>query len=73
MALKSDSILKYRKNILIKRALTNGKNISRKYTPISRADQKDTFDLLIKIYNKCQQFPEGGAMSLYLDSLKIND
>lgn len=28
---------------------------------------------MIKVYDKCEKFPEGGKMSLYINSLKIND
>ena len=46
--------------------------MKRKYTPISRIDRKATFELLIKIYPITETFPQGGIMSLYLDSLAIN-
>jgi hypothetical protein len=51
-----------------------GEEISRKYTPISRIDQKGSFDLLIKIYfkNKHEDFPEGGKLTQWLDSLELN-
>ena len=45
----------------------------RKYTPVSSPDRVDSFDLLIKVYKPCEKFPDGGAMSQYLDSLKLND
>jgi NAD(P)H-flavin reductase len=48
-----------------------GKQFTRKYTPISTLNQAGTFDLLIKIYykNVHPKFPEGGKMSQYVDSL----
>lgn len=47
---------------------------SRKYTPISRSDLKrSSFDLLIKVYFKTAQFPEGGIMSQHVNSLKVGD
>lgn len=45
--------------------------VERKYTPTK--NNKNTFDLLIKVYEKCEKFPEGGKMSLYINSLEIND
>lgn len=32
-----------------------------------------SFELLIKVYRQCTQFPKGGEMSQYLDSLSVND
>ncbi|CBZ52712.1 hypothetical protein NCLIV_025010 [Neospora caninum Liverpool] len=49
--------------------------IERKYTPITGDDVKGYVDLLVKIYRKGEvaQFPDGGKMSQYLDSLRIGD
>ena len=52
------------------------KHISRQYTPISSDySTRGHFDLLIKVYHKNEhpQFPEGGWMSQYLDSMSIGD
>jgi NAD(P)H-flavin reductase len=45
--------------------------VSRKYTPISHITQLNTFDLLIKIYYKSQQHPEGGKLTQWLDQVPI--
>ena len=52
------------------------KHISRQYTPISSDyNTQGHFDLLIKVYRKNEHpnFPEGGWMSQYLDSMSIGD
>jgi len=50
-------------------------NIQRKYTPVSLMNQTGTFDLLVKIYRAGvhSNFPDGGLMTQYLESLKIGD
>lgn len=48
----------------------NGKDLMRKYTPVSDINMEGTVDFLIKIYRKTEEFPEGGKMSLHLESLK---
>lgn len=47
--------------------------MERKYTPVSEINKLGSFDLLIKVYDKCDKFPEGGKMTIYINSLKIND
>lgn len=48
--------------------------IERNYTPISSADEKGHFDLVIKVYGRGSDlFPDGGKVSQYLDSLSIGD
>mmetsp|Transcript_31111 Transcript_31111/g.69120 ORF Transcript_31111/g.69120 Transcript_31111/m.69120 type:complete len:849 (+) Transcript_31111:85-2631(+) len=56
-------------------ANVNGESVMRAYTPISSDDDKGKLDLLIKVYFKNQHpnFPEGGKMSQYLDSLQVGD
>jgi cytochrome-b5 reductase len=57
-------------------AADSPKLISRQYTPISSDyNTRGHFDLLIKVYRKREhpQFPEGGWMSQYLDSMNIGD
>lgn len=46
----------------------SGKEIKRKYTPISRATQKGSFDIPIKIYYPSGTFP-GGKLTTHLDRL----
>jgi cytochrome-b5 reductase len=48
------------------KAIVDGKEIYRSYTPVSSDDELGYFDLLIKVYEK-------GAMSQYIDKLKIGD
>eukprot|EP00240_Pyramimonas_obovata_P005765 CAMPEP_0118936090 /NCGR_PEP_ID=MMETSP1169-20130426/16006_1 /TAXON_ID=36882 /ORGANISM="Pyramimonas obovata, Strain CCMP722" /LENGTH=333 /DNA_ID=CAMNT_0006879201 /DNA_START=115 /DNA_END=1116 /DNA_ORIENTATION=- len=47
--------------------------IERKYTPTTGDHEKGYFDLVIKVYKKGEkpQFPDGGKMSQYLDSLEV--
>ncbi|KAK7891799.1 hypothetical protein WMY93_023762 [Mugilogobius chulae] len=56
-------------------ARIDGKLVVRPYTPVSSDDDKGFVDLVVKIYfkNVHPKFPEGGKMSQYLESLKIND
>mmetsp|Transcript_29422 Transcript_29422/g.29156 ORF Transcript_29422/g.29156 Transcript_29422/m.29156 type:complete len:240 (+) Transcript_29422:201-920(+) len=52
-----------------------GEIITRAYTPTSKIDQRGTIEVPIKIYykNVHPNFPEGGIMTQYLDSLKPGD
>jgi cytochrome-b5 reductase len=50
-----------------------GEKVARKYTPVSRVDQKGSFDLLIKAYRANPKYPTGGIISQYLDKLKVGD
>ncbi|XP_071761747.1 NADH-cytochrome b5 reductase 3 [Centroberyx gerrardi] len=56
-------------------ARIDGKLVVRPYTPVSSDDDKGCVDLVVKIYFKDvnPKFPEGGKMSQYLESLKLND
>ena len=54
-------------------ANVGGKLVMRAYTPTSTDDEVGYVDLVIKVYEKCDQFPVGGLMSLHLDSLAIGD
>ncbi|XP_077486573.1 NADH-cytochrome b5 reductase 3-like [Amblyomma americanum] len=49
--------------------------VARPYTPVSIADQRGCFDLVVKVYRAgCSSvFPNGGLMSQYLDSLAPGD
>ncbi|XP_075458931.1 NADH-cytochrome b5 reductase 3 [Ascaphus truei] len=49
--------------------------VVRPYTPVSSDDDKGFVDLVVKIYfkNIHPKFPEGGKMSQYLESLKLQD
>ena len=52
-----------------------GEVVSRKYTPISQVHDKGTIVFPIKIYRKNvhPNFPDGGKMTQYLESLKLGD
>uniref|UniRef100_A0A8D2ZUJ6 NADH-cytochrome b5 reductase 3 n=1 Tax=Scophthalmus maximus TaxID=52904 RepID=A0A8D2ZUJ6_SCOMX len=56
-------------------AKIDGKLVVRPYTPVSSDDDKGYVDLVVKIYFKDvnPKFPEGGKMSQYMESLRIND
>lgn len=47
--------------------------IERKYTPISDEDQLGHFELIIKLYESTDKFPDGGRMSKHLASLHVGD
>lgn len=46
---------------------------SKSFTPVSEKNKKGEFDLLIKTYFPNKNFPEGGNLSQYINSLKEND
>jgi len=48
------------------KAIVDGKEIFRSYTPVSSDDELGYFDLLIKVYEK-------GAMSRYIDNMKVGE
>ena len=50
-----------------------GEYVERKYTPTSRIDEYGFFDIPIKIYNKADNYPEGGLMTQFLDSMQVGD
>ncbi|XP_029317834.1 NADH-cytochrome b5 reductase 3 [Cottoperca gobio] len=56
-------------------AKVDGKLVVRPYTPVSSDDDKGFVDLVVKIYFKDvnPKFPEGGKLSQYLESLRVND
>ena len=57
------------------KAKIGGEDVTRKYTPISDVLQKSTVDFVIKIYRKNvhPKFPAGGAMTQYLEAMKVGD
>jgi len=59
---------KYQKKDKIKE-----EDISRKYTPISPPELAGSFDMLIKLYNKTEKYPEGGEMSELFDKMQPGD
>ncbi|CAD5225017.1 unnamed protein product [Bursaphelenchus okinawaensis] len=54
-------------------ANVNGEEISRKMTPISDNEIYGYMDLLIKVYDKTDQYPDGGLFTQHLDTLKIGE
>lgn len=50
-----------------------GETIQRAYTPVSLSTAKGFLDLLIKVYFKTPEFPEGGKMSMGFEELEIGD
>jgi len=51
----------------------NGEEFSRSYTPITHVDTKGFFELLIKIYRPCEEFPQGGKLTSILDKKEVGD
>ncbi|GBC10494.1 hypothetical protein RclHR1_09680004 [Rhizophagus clarus] len=63
-------------NHIFIRASINNQAVIRAYTPITTSnDPPGYIDLLIKVYfkNEHPQFPDGGLMSQYLESLNVGD
>jgi len=56
-------------------AYIDGNLVVRPYTPVSSDDDVGYFELVIKVYFKGvnPRYPEGGKMSQYLESLKLDD
>jgi cytochrome-b5 reductase len=54
-------------------AQPEGELVKRKYTPLTPGSQPGYFDLLIKVYSKTPQFPDGGKMTQFIDNLRIGD
>jgi nitrate reductase (NAD(P)H) len=50
-----------------------GEIVTRKYTPTSSIHERGHVDFVIKIYRKCEQFPNGGLMTQHLESMNIGD
>ena len=45
----------------------------RTYTPLNDLDEKGVADILVKVYRPCANYPAGGKMGQYLESLKVGD
>lgn len=63
-------------NHIFIRASINNQTAIRAYTPVTTShDPSGYIDLLIKVYfkNEHPQFPDGGLMSQYLESLNVGD
>ncbi|KAH6935306.1 hypothetical protein HPB50_005058 [Hyalomma asiaticum] len=57
------------------RALAGNRLLTRPYTPVSPCDRRGTFDIIVKVYKAgvSPQFPQGGVMSQFLDTLQPGD
>lgn len=53
----------------------DGETVSRKYTPLDLVDHRGTFETVVKVYrsNHHKDFPKGGRMTQYLETLKAGD
>lgn len=53
----------------------NGESVSRKYTPLDLVDHRGTFETVVKVYraNHHKDYPKGGLMTQYLETLKPGD
>ena len=45
----------------------DGKRVSKLYTPVSPVNQKGSVTFLIKVYRSCDEFPEGGQFTQWLE------
>ena len=45
----------------------NGKHVSRKMTPVSMCNLKGKAEFVIKIYRKCDEYPDGGKYTVHLE------
>jgi len=45
----------------------NGKRVSKKYTPVSPVNQKGFATFVIKIYRPCEEFPNGGEFTSWME------
>jgi|ERR1711865_122346 len=63
------------KHITLKYADSDGKAVTRTYTPVTGDDERGYVDFVIKVYFKDvhPRFPAGGQMSQHLHGLKIGD
>lgn len=56
-------------------AQIDGETVSRKYTPLDLIDHRGTFETVVKVYrsNHHMDFPKGGRMTQYLETLQAGD
>nr|XP_054922680.1 NADH-cytochrome b5 reductase 1-like [Dermacentor andersoni] len=54
-------------------ARIDGCSVTRPYTPVSHCDHAGGFDIMVKVYRTgiSGQFPEGGQMSQFLDTVRL--
>lgn len=53
--------------------VVEGDLVQRAYTPVSGKDAKGHVELLIKVYHRTEDFPEGGKMTLGFEELEVGD
>jgi len=52
----------------------DGKLVSKKYTPISAVNEKGKATFAIKVYRKCEEFPNGGVYGQHFENnIKVGD
>jgi ferredoxin-NADP reductase len=51
----------------------DGNILSRKYTPVSKVNERGKIEFVIKIYRKTPEFPLGGKFTSNLADLQIGD
>ena len=54
-------------------ATIDDETVIRRYTPVTSNHDVGRVEFLIKAYQPCADFPNGGKMSRYLDDLKVGD
>ena len=45
----------------------DGKRVTKKYTPISPVNEKGTIVFVIKVYRPCEEFPNGGQFTTWME------
>mmetsp|Transcript_33467 Transcript_33467/g.28274 ORF Transcript_33467/g.28274 Transcript_33467/m.28274 type:complete len:91 (+) Transcript_33467:139-411(+) len=45
----------------------NGEKVTKKYTPTSPVNQKGSVTFVIKVYRPCEEFPNGGKFTSWLE------
>lgn len=52
----------------------DGKTVTKRYTPISLINEKGRAVFVIKVYRKCEEYPEGGKFTQHLeDHINVGD
>lgn len=51
----------------------NGEEYRKPYTPLTSVNHLGSLDFLIKVYEKTEEYPNGGTMGRYLSTKKVGD
>lgn len=51
----------------------DGDFVSRKYTPVSKVNERGKVEFMIKVYKPCEEFIAGGKMSQKLSEMRIGE